>query len=608
MTDKNIKKKISFFNKDKKQLEGEDLLREEAIQSPSKAIAKKFFRNKLGIIGLVGFISIVLLVFIGSKTIPFNQYYEQAVLKNISPGTGYLNIPDKLKEEGIEEIAPSVTFTAAVSKAGKFYIWGKNYENVFSIPADIQKRLDSEHISHVAAGPTFIIVANDKNEIFGWGTNAYGESQAPSKNYNLVLKEGVKKLVAGDLYSAVLTNEGRLITWGGVKPSKLNIIPKAIQGHITNIEASILNILAMTDDGKIHVLGIKSGELGTELPKDLAEGKIKIVDIALTEKNGLALGEDGKLYQWGSNIDSIPKPPEGNFKEIEGGRVHFTALDTEGKMYAWGADKYGETKAISGTFDKLASGYFINYAINTETKEVGASGLDGFTFGTDQRGRDQLTRLIHGGATTLFIALVAVSLQVIIGVIIGMIAGFYGGLVDNLLMRFAEIIASFPFYPLVITISAALPVDTSQDVRILIIMILLGLLGWTGIARLVRAQILSEREKDYVLAAKALGLKERKIIVNHILPNIFTIVIVQATLGYASNLLTEAGLSFLGFGVVEPNASWGNMMTAAQSTEVMQFYWWRWVIPSMAIFLTALSVNLVGDALRDALDPKSQER
>jgi peptide/nickel transport system permease protein len=141
------------------------------------------------------------------------------------------------------------------------------------------------------------------------------------------------------------------------------------------------------------------------------------------------------------------------------------------------------------------------------------------------------------------------------------------------------------------------------------IMVILGVLSWTGLARLIRGQVLSERERDYVLAARALGIKYHNIIIRHILPAVVNIVIVNFTLGYAGSLLTEAGLSFLGFGVQKPNPSWGNILTAAQSeTAVLEFYWWRWIIPGLCLLLAALSINLIGDALRDAMDPRANER
>ena len=175
-------------------------------------------------------------------------------------------------------------------------------------------------------------------------------------------------------------------------------------------------------------------------------------------------------------------------------------------------------------------------------------------------------------------------------------------------MRFAEIVSSFPFLPLAITLSAFLTGQLDQNQRILMIMVILGIISWPGLARLVRGQILAEREKEFVLAARALGIKSNKVILRHILPNVINLVIVSMTLSYAGSLLTEAGLSFLGFGVVPPNPSWGNMLTGAQRPEVIQFYWWRWILPALAVLFTALSVNLVGDGLREAMDPRANEK
>ena len=195
-----------------------------------------------------------------------------------------------------------------------------------------------------------------------------------------------------------------------------------------------------------------------------------------------------------------------------------------------------------------------------------------------------------------------------LGLLIGLIAGFYGKWVDNLLMRFAEVISSFPFLPLVITLSSFLQGKLTQTERLMMIMVILGLISWPGLARLIRGQILAEREKDFVLAARALGIRSNVIILRHILPNIINIVIVSMTLSYAGSLLTEAGLSFLGFGVVPPSPSWGNMLNGAQQSSVIQLYWWRWILPALCVLIAALSVNIVGDGLRDAMDPKANEK
>ncbi len=294
--------------------------------------------------------------------------------------------------------------------------------------------------------------------------------------------------------------------------------------------------------------------------------------------------------------------------KIQAGREHATALLADGSVVTWGTNFYGETAMpqISGVKDVFTDMYQ-NYTVD-ENNQLTAWGNDGFVLGSDNFGRDLLSRLLHGGRVSLTVGAIAVVISVILGVIVGMISGFKGGRIDNLLMRLAEIVGSFPFYPLVITLSAMLPPGTKPQQKLVLIMVILGLTGWTGIARLVRGQILQEREKDFVLAARSLGIKEKNIIVRHILPNVMNIVIVQITLGYASSLLSEAGLSFLGFGVPFPYPSWGNMLSDAQSPSVIEKMWWRWVFPGFMVFLTALSVNIIGDGLRDALDPKSNER
>ena len=265
-------------------------------------------------------------------------------------------------------------------------------------------------------------------------------------------------------------------------------------------------------------------------------------------------------------------------------------------------------KSPEGKFNQIYASYFNQYAVNDEDSKIETWGLNGFRFGSDDQGRDIFTRLIHGGRMTMIISLISTIIQVVLGVLIGMIAGFAGGRVDNVLMRITEIISSFPFYPMLISLSALLPPGASQTKRITMVMVLLGLLGWTSLARLVRGQILAERERDYITAARALGVKNKSIMNKHILPNILSIVIVNATLGYAGNLLSESGLSFLGFGVQEPTPSWGNMLTAAQTSDVLNIYWWRWVFPALAVFLVSFSVNLIGDAVRDAIDPRANER
>ena len=248
------------------------------------------------------------------------------------------------------------------------------------------------------------------------------------------------------------------------------------------------------------------------------------------------------------------------------------------------------------------------YAVNDDNKVIASWGNNGYLLGTDGTGRDVFIRLMHGGKVTLLVGVIAVLISAFIGVLIGMVSGFKGGWLDNLLMRLTEIITSIPFMPLVITLSSFIGTQMSSDNKMYLIMVILGLLSWPPLARLVRSQILIEREKDFVLAARAMGIKEHSIVLRHILPNVISMAIVDMTLNYAIMMLQEAALSFLGFGVQPPMPSWGNMLNAAQDSTVIQYYWWQWILPAVCVLIAALSVNLIGNALGDAIDPKANEK
>ncbi len=218
--------------------------------------------------------------------------------------------------------------------------------------------------------------------------------------------------------------------------------------------------------------------------------------------------------------------------------------------------------------------------------------------GTDKIGRDLFTRLFYGGRISLGIALVVTAIQCVVGIIIGSIAGYYGGIVDAIIMRICEVFMCFPFLLMCITIAAVL----GNSIGVLIFTLVV--LSWPSIARIVRGQILSLREQEYMEACEALGISDFKRIFKHLLPNVLAYVIVYATLGMASVILTETALSFLGLGVSPPTPTWGNMMQEARELMTIRDKWWYWIPPGLAIFISVMCFNLLGDGLRDAIDPK----
>ncbi|MDX1764818.1 MAG: ABC transporter permease [bacterium] len=216
--------------------------------------------------------------------------------------------------------------------------------------------------------------------------------------------------------------------------------------------------------------------------------------------------------------------------------------------------------------------------------------------GTDESGRDVMSRMIYGARISMLVGFVAVGIATFIGILVGAAAGYYGGRVDGVIMRFVDIMLCFPTFFLILAVIAVLEPSLRN------IMIIIGVTGWMGVARLVRAEFLALKEREFVQAARAFGASDLRIIFRHLLPNAMAPVLVSATFGIAGAILTESALSFLGLGVQPPTPSWGNILSSGYKN--IDFAYWLSIFPGLAILITALGYNLLGEGLRDALDPR----
>lgn len=571
---------------------------QEETLTPIQQVIRAFMQDKIAMAGLCCFIFVFICCLILPVFLPIDMYYQDVTQANVAPGFGMLEVPKKLQGNA-KQISIGSTFSVGIDEEGNVYEWG-------SFPTEKLKKLPSDmgKLVQISAGLDHVVALNEDGEVITWGNDRMGLSSIPPE---LRLGETVKEVYAGYQISLALTEDGELYNWGNTYLIDMKF-PEGVQGNIAQFAANTDIVMVLTNDGEVYALTGKKN-VYTQIPEEI-QGHV--VDIAISDESVTAVTEDGQIYTWGNNVkgtQNFDESIQGNVVSVEAGRYHFVATLKDGSLAAWGDDTFGQTNVVkvNGAIREVVSGYYGNYVI-TEDGNVESWGLKGYLMGTDDFGRDIFRRLLKGGRMTMTVGAIAVIISTFIGVIVGGVSGYKGGRIDNLLMRLTEIVASMPFLPFAIILSAIVGNNISETQRIIMIMIILGLLSWTGIARLVRGSVLAEREQEFVTAAKALGVKEAGIIFRHILPNVITVIIVNATLAFATCMLTESSLSFIGFGVAEPNATWGNMLNGARSATVIEQYWWRWVFPAAVLAICTISINCIGDGLRDAIDPKSKER
>ncbi len=606
----------------------ERLTEREEIESPSKLLRQAFFRRKTAILALLVLVGLFAFVFIAPLFVPLDINYTDALQQNVSPGYSLRKLPKGLKNK-VADIDGFSDFTVGVSTQGEFFIWGNTKDELNGIdlkvfPDEVRK----EGVSYAAAGKDHIVTVTKRGKIVCWGDKSCGqygfEPILNAVTMPEVLREGispekVSSLTCGYQTTALVTTEGKAYLWGNVNAVK-NLADFASQEGIKKVVFTNAAAVALYTDGRISTgeeeiftYAVSSKKGGVSDFNAYLVGR-KVQNVATNGKCVALLLEDNELLVAGAfenEEDKLPRLREGEyFTQIDGGTRHFVGVTNQGNAYAWGHNGYRQCNVKQGgKVAKIFAGSLQTYAVDGEGKCVQNVGLKGYLMGTDGRGRDVFARIAHGGKTTLTIGGVAVVISSLIAVVIGCLSGYFGGAVDTLLMRITEIFSSVPFLPFAMLLSQIIKnYNVGETARIFIIMLILGALSWTGLARMIRGQVLSEREKEFVLAARAMGVKEGKIAFRHVLPNVVSVILVSMTLDFAGCLLTESSLSYLGFGVQQPRPTWGNMLSGSNNSTVIQNYWWQWLFPALFLSVAVICINVIGDALRDALDPKNANK
>ncbi len=600
----------------------------EEIESPSKLLFKAFFSKKPAIIALALLLLLFLFVFIAPAFLPMDVNYTDPLQQNVAPNYSMRSLPRALKDS-VAEIDGFSGFSVGLSKEGNAFVWGNTKDRLSGVDIkEIPSEVKAFGATHIAAGKDHILAVTKSGKLVGWGDNSCGQYgfesvlgaiPTPEIFREGVAPESVSSLVCGYQTSALVTKTGEAYLWGNTNVVKnlaeLSSLSGVQQVAFTNSAAVVLLENGEITTGAQNVFSSVTTVNGAlNIPLDEYLSGRNAVQIATTNKCVAVLLNDGELVVSGvfeNGENQLPKLQEGEkFIALEGGTRHFVGVTDRGNVYAWGHNAYGQCNLLQdGNTARAFAGALQTYAVDETGRLVQSVGLKGYMMGTDGRGRDVFTRIVHGGKMTLTIGGVAVLVSSAIAVLVGCTAGYFGGFIDVLLMRITEIFSSIPFLPFAMLLSQIIKYyNIGETTRIFIIMLILGALSWTGLARMIRAQVLAEREKDYTQAARAMGVKELAIAFRHVLPNIVSVVLVSMTLDFAGCLLTESSLSYLGFGVQQPQPTWGNMLSGSNNSIVIQNYWWQWLFPALFLSLATICINVVGDALRDALDPKSSAK
>jgi peptide/nickel transport system permease protein len=549
------------------------------VLSPGMLVFKRFIRNSLAVVGF----GIILFMFIFSFLGPlFSPYKQTQVFKGVDSmskeyaGATYNQELRYTVAEGESfGSAERAQFLLALGKKNETFVLGTDTYYLVNEGKDIYRILQLDPVAEVMVGIY--------KPLFG--------STVPASlitSYQSAVSQGLDTFeLDGVSYRITRKNKAMQIsTEHDVALAMLNVYDaynEANSESVASYPFKLASSIALAQDKSAFSVG---DQLYTV---NYGDGQSTILDNA------------GDEYAEVSNI--IVNPLDQSLFLSVGFKTSVRqAINDQNTTFSY-TDSAGET--VTYTIVLVNTVYNIKKETPTELIRAFEAPSAAHPLGLDNNGMDVMTRLMYGGRVSLLVGFVVIFLEVIIGIVIGGISGYFGGWVDTSLMRFVDLFNSIPFYPMVLIFGSVMDtLEVDPKARIFLLMMVLGLLSWTGVARIVRGQILSLREQDFMIATEATGIRTSRRIFKHLVPNVMPLLIVQATAGLGGIIIAEATLGFLGLGVKYPLASWGSIINVASDSFVMTSYWFMWIPAGMLILLTVLGFNFVGDGLRDAFDPK----
>ena len=543
------------------------------VLSPGALVAKRFFRNRLAVVGLSILVVMFVFSFIGGLLSPYGEdeffYRDEQINKEF----------------------------AVVTENTDFRYMAKD-SSLFGSPAQAKA----------------VLAIQKGDSTFSYSNNSYTVKQEGEDFYSISCGGSMVGLAFKDVVNSSV--EGQKLDF--------DFVYAALKAHVAPVVTEEL----IVDPPAAETAG------SAEVPAETPAGET-------FSFNGqeYTIDEDGYVRQGGTEVAYISRyivqaiMPDifltRDFKEklidtIAAGGTEFLYTDESLILDDDAAAVEGEQEGIGAMDDAVETDtpasataeYIIersqNHANWIIRQQQSSRQYDKYSYpgakhwlGTDRYGMDMLTRLMYGGRVSLMIGFIVIIIETVLGVIMGGIAGYFGGWIDDLIMRLVDIFYCIPSMPIILILGAAMDQQRVEPgKRLIYLMLILGILGWAGIARLVRGQILSLREQEFMTATEACGISVRSRIFKHLIPNVIPQLIVNCTMGLGSVIIMEATLSFLGLGVKFPFASWGNIINDVNNTHVLTTYWFIWIPAGLLLLLTVLAFNLVGDGLRDAFDPK----